>query len=126
MERIVKAEDCLSGGTEMGVLMRSHDWSQTLLGKVADWPDPLRIAVSICLNSRFPMVIWWGEDLVLLYNDAWRPVLGTTKHPQALGKPGRESWSEIWDIIGAQLKSVLTTRQATWSDDMLLMVGLSA
>jgi signal transduction histidine kinase len=68
------------------------------------------------------MVIWWGKDLVLLYNDAWRPVLGVTKHPQALGRPGREIWPEIWDIIGAQLEGVLATGQATWSDDLLLLV----
>jgi PAS domain S-box-containing protein len=67
------------------------------------------------------MVIWWGKDLVLLYNDAWQPILGT-KHPRALGRPGQEVWSEIWDIIGVQLQSVLETAQATWSDDMLLLV----
>ncbi|MBV9385796.1 MAG: response regulator, partial [Chroococcidiopsidaceae cyanobacterium CP_BM_ER_R8_30] len=72
----------------------------------------------------FPMVIWWGEDLTLLYNDAWLPILGS-KHPQALGRPGQAVWSEIWDIIGTQLGSVLTTGEATWSDDMLLLVDRS-
>lgn len=114
-------ETVFIGNSEMATLMRSHDWSQTLLGPVETWSQALKTAVSICLNSRFPMVIWWGNDLVLLYNDAWQPILGT-KHPTALGKPGREVWSEIWDIIGAQLRSVLETGQATWSDDMLLLV----
>lgn len=109
------------GDSEMAGLMRSHDWSQTPLGDVCGWTSSLKTAVNICLNSRFPMVIWWGEDLVLLYNDAWQPILGT-KHPKALGRPGREVWSEIWDIIGMQLHSVLETAQATWSDDMLLLV----
>lgn len=105
----------------MALLMRTHNWSQTPLGAVETWPSSLKTAVSICLNSRFPMVIWWGKDLVLLYNDAWRSILGT-KHPKALGRPGQAVWSEIWDIIGVQLHSVLETAQATWSNDMLLPV----
>ncbi len=117
-----QALECLAGGGEMGALMRGHDWSSTLLGSVTSWPDSLRMAVSICLNSRFPIVIWWGPELILLYNDAWRPVLGATKHPRALGSPGREIWPEIWDIIGPQFASVLSSGQATWSDDLLLVI----
>ncbi|MCC5647349.1 response regulator [Nostoc sp. CHAB 5824] len=105
----------------MGGLMRSHDWSLSALGSVETWTQSLRTIVRLVLNSRFPMVIWWGKELVLLYNDAWLPILGT-KHPKALGRPGQEVWSEIWDIIGVQLNSVLETAQATWSDDMLLLV----
>jgi PAS domain S-box-containing protein len=115
-------EDIFASGGEMGALMQALDWSSTLLGPVEEWSQSLRIALRICLQSRFPMVIWWGKDLVLLYNDAWRPILGATKHPKALGKPGREIWAEIWHIIGAQLEGVLETGQATWSDDSLLLV----
>ncbi|MBD2082890.1 ATP-binding protein [Leptolyngbya sp. FACHB-17] len=115
------ANSMFAGGGEMGELMRSYDWSQTPLGPISGWASSLKIAVSICLNSRFPMVIWWSKELVLLYNDAWRPILGT-KHPKALGRPGQEMWSEIWDVIGVQLNGVLETAQATWSDDMLLLV----
>ncbi|MGB8688282.1 MAG: ATP-binding protein [Microcoleus sp.] len=114
-------EQIFAGNSEMAMLMRSHDWSQTLLGAVETWPQSLRTIVPLVLNSRFPMVIWWGKELVLLYNDAWQPILGT-KHPKALGRPGQEVWSEIWDIIGVQLNSVLETAQATWSDDMQLLV----
>ncbi len=114
-------EQLFVGNSEMAMLMRSHDWSQTPLGPISGWTSSLKIAVSICLNSRFPMVIWWGKELVLLYNDAWQPILGT-KHPTALGRPGQEVWSEIWDIVGVQLNSVLETAQATWSEDMLLLV----
>jgi PAS domain S-box-containing protein len=109
-----------TGGGEMGALMRSHDWSQTLLGSVSSWSHSLKTAVSICLNSRFPMVIWWGKEFILLYNDAWRPILGPLKHPHALGKPGYEWWRENWHIIGQQLNSVVETGEATWSDDLLL------
>ena len=91
----------------MGALMRSHDWSQSPLGLPADWPEALKVAINICLGSRFPMVLWWGRDRVMLYNDAWRPVLGASKHPGGLGRPGVESWAEIWSIIGEQLDSVI-------------------
>lgn len=114
-------EDCLVGGGEMGALMRACDWASTPLGPVAEWPQSLRTSVSICLNSRFAMLIWWGDDLVMLYNDAYRKVLGN-KHPWALGRAGREVWPEIWDIVGTMLQSVRETQQATWSDDLLLLL----
>jgi len=63
------------------------------------------------------MLLWWGPALLLLYNDAWRPVLGA-KHP-SLGLPGREVCPEIWHIIGPMLDSVLQTGRATWQDDGL-------
>ncbi len=67
------------------------------------------------------MIVWWGPELYFFYNDAYLPLLGT-KHP-ALGKPGDEVWGEIWDIIGPMLGSVLTTGEATWSEDMLLPIN---
>ena len=112
----------LSAGGEMGALMRAHDWMQSPLGPPAQWPDALKMAVSICLNSRFPMVLWWGREFVMIYNDAWRPILGA-KHPKGLGRPGIETWPEIWDIIGEQLGSVLKRGEATWSEDLLLAVA---
>uniref|UniRef100_A0A832H6U3 histidine kinase n=1 Tax=Oscillatoriales cyanobacterium SpSt-402 TaxID=2282168 RepID=A0A832H6U3_9CYAN len=115
-------DEVFIGGGEMGALMRSLDWSQTPLGSVESWSQSLKVAVNICLNSRFPMVVWWGNDLILLYNDAWQPILGN-KHPQALCKPGAQVWAEIWDIVGIQLHSVLATGKATWSDDQLLLVN---
>jgi len=79
----------LSGGGGMGERMRALDWSATPLGPVAGWPEALRSATSIMLNSRFPIALYWGEELALLYNDAWSPIPGG-KHPWALGQPGRQ------------------------------------
>ena len=111
----------LSGGGEMGALMRAHNWTQSPLGPPAQWPDSLKMALSICLNSRFPMVIFWGPEFTVLYNDAWRPILGEGgKHPKALGSPGIEVWPEVWDILGVQLDGVLKRGEATWSEDLLL------
>ncbi len=112
-------EDIFIGDSEMAMLMRTHSWSASPLGPINQWPGSLRTAVNICLNSRFPMVIWWGKELVLLYNDAWRPILGS-KHPTALGRRGQEFWQENWDIIGTQLNSVMATGKATWAEDLLL------
>jgi len=106
------------GDSEMATRMATFDWSGSLLGPVDSWPQSLRTAVGICLSSRYPMVIWWGRDLVLLYNDAWIPVLGD-KHP-AVARVGRDVWPEMWHIIGRQLHSVLDTGRATFSDDQLL------
>src|SRR5436190_20237985 len=108
------SEMLFADGGEMGRLMRGHDWAATALGPVAQWPQSLRTAVSICLASHFPMLIWWGPQLVKIYNDAYRPMMGT-KHPQALGQPGRECWTEIWDILGPMLEGVLSQGEACWS-----------
>ncbi|MBW4442624.1 MAG: response regulator [Plectolyngbya sp. WJT66-NPBG17] len=110
-----------SGNSQTAQLMRSHNWADTSLGAIEHWSPNLCTALSICLNSRFPMVIWWGKELALLYNDAWLPILGN-KHPAALGRPGHEVWAETWDVLGAQLHSVLDTGEATWSDDLLLQL----
>ncbi|MDT7596697.1 MAG: hypothetical protein QOJ06_2243 [Pseudonocardiales bacterium] len=109
----------LASGGRTAEMIAELDWSTTPLGPITGWPQSLRTAVSICLASRHPMVIWWGPELVLIYNDAWVPILGPAKHP-ALGKPGELVWPEMWHIIGAQLRSVLDSGQATWSDDQLL------
>src|SRR5205085_5640407 len=116
------ADGVFAGGGDMGALMRSMDWSKTRLGPVENWPQSLRTAVSICLASHFPMLIWWGPERVKLYNDAYRPMLGATKHPMAMGQPGRECWPEIWDIIGPMLEGELREGKATWSENQLLLL----
>jgi len=65
------------------------------------------------------MVVWWGPDLIMLYNDAWQPILGETKHPGGLGRPGRDSWPETWPIVGQQFERALQG-VASWSEDLLL------
>src|SRR5215467_11818944 len=101
----------LIGGGEMGERMRSYDWAKTPLGPLDRWPQSLRSAVSICLGSRFPIVIYWGDDGVTLYNDGYVAILAG-KHPSALGRPCREVWPEIWPLIGPMLAGVRTTGQA--------------
>src|SRR5215470_19414215 len=106
----------------MGELVRAKDWSKTPLGPLISWPQSLRSALSICLGSRFPIVIYWGAELVVLYNDAYARILGS-KHPDALGKSCRDVWREIWDVIGPMLQGVVATGAATWSDNQLLVLN---
>jgi len=111
-------EDCLAGGGEMGALMRATDWSQTVFGPVAVWPQSLRTAISIMLESRFAMVVAWGPQFRFFYNDRYRPVLGG-KHPASLGKAAAEIFPEVWSFIGPEFERV-AAGQAFASDDWLL------
>ena len=99
------ADAFLSGGGEMGERMRSQDWSKTPLGRIETWPQSLRTAISLMLASRFAMVIAWGPDFRFFYNDRYRPVLGASKHPGALGTPAREIFPEAWPQIGPLFES---------------------
>ncbi len=119
-----RLDDVFPGDGEMARLLRAHDWEASGLGCPDAWPAELRTAARLCVTSRFPIVIWWGEDLRLLYNDAYVPALGERKHP-AIGRPGREVWGDIWHIVGPQLQSVVETGIATWSTDVLLPMDRS-
>jgi len=112
-------DDIFAGGGSMGALMRSLDWAKTPLGPVSNWPQSLKTSLSICLASRFPIVMYWGPEYVVLYNDAYSTILGS-KHPWALGQRCQDCWAEIWDTIGPMLDQVVKTGEATWSDDLLL------
>jgi PAS domain S-box-containing protein len=102
---------CLSGGGQMGELIRSTDWSQTPLGPIQAWPQSLKTAAGIMLGAGTPISIGWGPDLILLYNDAWRASVGD-KHPAALGRPAREVFAEMWEIIGPLVAGVMSGRGA--------------
>ncbi len=94
------------GGGEMGALLRKIDWAEHPLGPLETWHESLRVTLSICLRTRFPMSVRWGPDLRLLYNDAYAPILGR-RHPQALGRPAKEVWSDVWPLVGAQMEAAL-------------------
>jgi PAS domain S-box-containing protein len=118
MTGTVRPEPLFPGSGVMATQMREHDWSRSPLGPAENWPPSLRIATRICLTSRFPMLVWWGPDLRMIYNDAYLPLMGG-KHP-ALDEPGAAVWSDIWHIVGPMLHSVLETGEPTWSEDLLL------
>ncbi len=91
------------------------------LGPVESWPQGLRVAVGICLNSRFPMFVWWGPDLINFYNDAYVPILGK-RHPDARGRPARSLGGETWDVSGPQVEAVMRRGEATRHERVPLRV----
>jgi two-component system sensor histidine kinase VicK len=109
----------LEGGGNMGELIRSFNWSKTPLGDPYDWPTNLKIATSLMLSTPFPMYIAWGSDYIQLYNDGYRPILGNTKHPQALGISSKETFSEIWHIIKTMFGGVMEGKAVGFPNFML-------
>jgi PAS domain S-box-containing protein len=110
------------GESEMAGRMRDFDWSMTDLGPPRRWPENLRVTARLCLTSRFPIVVWWGLNYTMFYNDAYISFLGRTKHPQWLGRSGKQCWQEIWPVIGPMLEGVFGAGQATWSQDLQMIL----
>jgi signal transduction histidine kinase len=102
---------------------RALDWSKTPLGPVESWPVSLRAIVSMLLASRHPMFLWWGPELIQIYNDAYRPSLGQSgRDPVALGARGRESWTDIWPTIGPQIEGVMARGESVWFEDAYIPI----
>ncbi|MGF7079825.1 ATP-binding protein [Mucilaginibacter sp. UYCu711] len=113
----------LQGGGEMGQLTREFDWSKTVLGSPNNWSQSLLTTISIILNSRFPMFLWWGPELIQFYNDAYRPSMGQNgKHPKALGQRGADCWPEIWPVIKPLIDQVMSGGESTWSENQLIPI----
>ncbi|POY81533.1 hybrid sensor histidine kinase/response regulator [Pseudomonas amygdali pv. morsprunorum] len=98
----------LCGGGEMGARMRAFDWSKTELGGPEHWPQSLRSAVSICLNSPILATLLWGPNLLMLYNDAYIPSMAD-RHPHALGRPVADVWGTAWDQVAPPFYNCMTT-----------------
>ncbi|MEX2572152.1 MAG: ATP-binding protein [Gemmatimonadota bacterium] len=113
--------DLFDGGGEVRALGRRVDWSATSLGPVESWPSTLLSAIRTCLESPFPISLWCGPDLVLIYNEAYRAVLGG-KHPDALGRPGTDVWAEIWDVVGPMFRQVREGGPPVYAEDAPFLV----
>jgi signal transduction histidine kinase len=112
----------LAGDGEMAERIRTFDWSRTEIGPPETWSPALRMMVRFLLANRFPLLLWWGQQYVSIYNDAYRPVLGT-KHPWGLGRPLRECWSEIWDVLKPLVDTPFKGGPATWNEDIELEIN---
>jgi two-component system sensor histidine kinase VicK len=111
----------IQGGGEMGELIRAYDWSRTSPGTPENWPLALKISIGMVLSSPFPMHITWGKEFIQLYNDAYRPILGTSKHPHALGSPIMDSFPEIWSTIGPMFEGVMQGKAVRYPDFKLFL-----
>ncbi len=104
----------------MGKIIREFNWSETALGSPDKWPGSLTSTLSLCLNSAFPMLVFWGPEMITFYNDAFRPSLGIEgKHP-GIGKKGEEMWADIWHIINPLFEKVKATGEPIWFEDQLV------
>lgn len=116
----------LNGGGEMGKSIRNFPWENTAVGNPDEWPQSLYTTLNIILNSKFPVALYWGEDLIQFYNDAFRPSLGVDvigNHPAALAQKAEDCWPEIWPIIKPLFKQVLAGGESTWMEDGLIPIN---
>jgi signal transduction histidine kinase len=109
------------GTRSMAELIAAKDWSRTPLGPMQSWSPSLRMMTRFLLANRFPLLLWWGPDHISIYNDAYIPVLGR-KHPEALGLPVRECWSEIWHVLRPLIETPFRGGPSTWSEDLELEI----
>lgn len=110
-----------SGGV-CGDLIRTIDWSASPLGPLAGWPASLRTSIQSMLESRHPMFLWWGPELIQFYNDAYVPSFGVGRHPAAMGQRGADCWRDIWPIIEPQIRGVMQRGEPTWHEDALVPI----
>jgi hypothetical protein len=107
-------ERLLPAATEPGMARRveTFDWARTPLGSRESWPQSLETLVGTVLQAPVPMFVWWGPQLIGLYNDACIPFLAE-RHPQALGCPASETWADLWPDLGHQAWDVWQERAAS-------------
>ena len=103
------------GGGEMGARIRAFDWEKTPLGPIASWPQSLKSTVDLMMASQLAMNLVWGPERIQIYNDGNRAFMGT-KHPGALGRPGREDWGEVWEAAEAIHRRVFAGETITLED----------
>ncbi|RKH74175.1 hybrid sensor histidine kinase/response regulator [Corallococcus aberystwythensis] len=114
--RAASEEPFIQQGGDMGALMRAHDWSTNSLGPLEHWPQSLRTSVSTMLRSPYPIILFWGPELRMLYNDPFRPILGA-KHPQTLGARGNEALVEEWAQLGPLIQRAQDTGEPIYIED---------
>ena len=105
-----------AAGGEMGERLASFDWSSGPLGEPGQWPPTLSNAVGMMLASSAPIVMFWGDEQLAFYNDAYRPTIGG-KHPDVIGQPARANWAETWTVLGPLLDSVRRTGRSYRGED---------
>ena len=104
---------------DCGRIAHNVDWAATALGPPQTWSPALRMMMKFTLANRFPQMLWWGPEYVCSYNDAYAPVLGA-KHPWAMGKPVKEVWGEIWEVLRPLIDTPFKGGPSTWIEDFEL------
>ena len=106
---------------EMAERIRAYDWSSTTLGRIEDWSESLLCSVNLMLACAFPSLVFWGPELVQLYNDAFVPLLAE-RHPSGLGQTAEQCWSDAWNIVGPNLERVMVGRETVYYENALVPI----
>lgn len=110
------------GEGEMAARCRQFDWERTPLGPVSTWPVSLRSLTSALLATRNPILLFWGPELVMIYNDAFAPSLGSARDARGLGANGREFWTDVWPVVGSQIEGVIQRGESVWFENTLVPI----
>jgi hypothetical protein len=105
----------------MAELVRGYCWTDTPLGAIASWPELLVDSVNLMLSNQFPSAIFWGPQLIQIYNDAYLSLIGE-KHPRALGQPAQECWRESRHIAGPEIEAALVRGESAYREAVLIPV----
>lgn len=116
------ADPLFAGPGECAALLAARDWSNHPLGPPGSWPEALRFAIRLMLDSPHPMYIWWGPELFCFYNDAYAPLAGADRHPAMIGEPGRRVWAEIWPRVGRYAERVMAGGAGIFLEDELIPI----
>ena len=111
----------IHGNSQMAQCIRAHDWGSTILGRIEDWSDGLLCSVNLMLACAFPSLVFWGTELVQLYNDAFVPLLAE-RHPSGLGQTAGQCWSDAWHIVGPNLQRVMVGRETVYYENALVPI----
>lgn len=114
-------EGLIHGNSRMAELIRTHDWNLTPLGPIKDWSENLLFSANLMLACAFPSLVFWGEELVQLYNDAFIPLLAE-RHPSGLGQTAQECWWDAWQIVGPNLKRVINEGETVFHENTVVPI----
>ena len=109
----------LAAAGDMPAMIAARDWSDSL-GRVADWPQSLKVIVAFLIRSPVPMVLLWGEDGIMIYNDGYSVFAGG-RHPELLGKKVREGWPEVADFNDNVMRMGLAGGTLAFKDQELTL-----
>jgi PAS domain S-box-containing protein len=114
-------ERLIRGKSQMADLIRTHDWSSSPAGQIEDWSEGLLYSTNLMLACAFPSLVFWGNELVQIYNDAFIPLLAE-RHPSGLGQRAEDCWSDAWQIVGPNLKRVMENRETVHYEDAVVPI----
>lgn len=87
----------------MGRRIAKFDWGATSVGPIGTWSPSLRAIVAFLIHCPVPIVMLWGKDGILIYNDGYSGFAGD-RHPGQLGMKVLEAWPEVADFNANVMK----------------------